>query len=153
LQKNLGVVADGMIGPSTAAAVFVPIVQAEAKKLNVDWKAPAGLLKKECGFDPGAVGYTDTYDTGMGQINRKSHPEYTIEQCFDHVFAIDYVLKRYKKALLDFGNERDAVASYNLGYGGTREWIAKGRPAIWTPSWDSKPRNTKEYIDQVLNAY
>lgn len=153
LQKKLGVVADGMIGPNTSAAVFVPIVQEQAAKLAVGWENPAGIIKKECGFDMGAVGYVDTHDLGVGQINMISHPEITPEQAFDHVFAIDYVIKRYKKALIDFGNERDAIASYNLGYGGTREWIKAGRPAIWTPSWDIKPRNTKEYIDQIVNAY
>lgn len=154
MQHRLGVAEDGMLGPATAEALFLPAVKAEAKKLAVDWTIPAGLIKKECSFDPSAVGYYDTRDLGFGQINQKAHPEYGIEKCFDHVFAIDYVINRFKKALADFGgNTRDAIASYNLGYGGTREWISKGRPAVWTPSWDSVPRDTKKYIDDILNAF
>lgn len=153
LQYRLGVTQDGMLGPATAAALFVPIVQVEAKKLGVDWKIPAGILKKECSFDPAAVGYYDPNDNGMGQINRIAHPEYSIEQCFDSIVTIDYAINRFKKARRDWGNDRDAVASYNLGYAGTREWINKGRPAIWTPSWDNKPRDTKKYIDDIVYAF
>jgi peptidoglycan hydrolase-like protein with peptidoglycan-binding domain len=153
LQYHLGVVQDGMLGPATASALFVPIVQSEAKKLGVDWKVPAGILKKECSFDPAAVGYEDPNDNGMGQINRIAHPEYTVEQCFDSIITIRYAINRYTKALKDWGNVRDAVASYNLGYAGTREWISKGRPDIWTPSWDNKPRNTKKYIDDIVYAF
>jgi peptidoglycan hydrolase-like protein with peptidoglycan-binding domain len=154
LQVKLGVIADGMIGPKTAAALFMDIVKKEAGNAGVDWSVVAGLIKQESQFDPGAVGFIDTHDFGLGQINHTSHPELTIEQCFDHVFAIDYMVDRFKSALVYFsGNLRDAVASYNLGYGGTKEWIRNGRPDVWTPSWDTIPRDTKTYIDNILNAF
>jgi peptidoglycan hydrolase-like protein with peptidoglycan-binding domain len=154
LQTKLGVLADGMIGPNTSSALFLDVVKAEAKKYGVDWSIVAGLIKQESQFDPGAVGYIDTHDMGLGQINLTSHPDVSVEQAFDTVFAVDYMADRFRAALLYFnGNVRDAVASYNLGYGGTKEWIRKGRPDIWTPSWDSVPRNTKQYIDNILNAF
>jgi soluble lytic murein transglycosylase-like protein len=152
LGANLAV--DGMLGPKTAAALFMDIVKKEAGNAGVDWSVVAGLIKQESQFDPGAVGFIDTHDFGLGQINHTSHPELTIEQCFDHVFAIDYMVDRFKSALVYFsGNLRDAVASYNLGYGGTKEWIRNGRPDVWTPSWDTIPRDTKTYIDNILNAF
>jgi soluble lytic murein transglycosylase-like protein len=154
LQTKLGVVADGMIGPNTATALFLPVIKEEAKNYGVDWSIVAGLIKQESQFDPGAVGYQDTHDMGLGQINLTSHPDVSVEQAFTPAFAVDYVADRFRGALVYWkGNVRDAIASYNLGNGGTNEWIKKGRPDIWTPSWDSVPRNTKEYIDNILNAF
>jgi hypothetical protein len=153
LQTKLGVVADGMIGPKTATELFLPVIKEESKQYGVDWSIVAGLIKQESQFDPGAVGYQDTRDMGLGQINLKAHPEFTIEEAFTPALAVDYIADRFRKALTYFGNVRDAIASYNLGYGGAAEWIRKGRPDIWTPSWDTVPRNTKEYIDNILGAF
>lgn len=154
LQTKLGVVADGMIGPNTATQLFLPVIKEEAKNYGVDWSIIAGLIKQESQFDPGAVGYQDTTDMGLGQINLRSHPSISPEEAFTPAFAVDYVADRFRGSLVYWkGNVRDAIASYNLGNGGTAEWIKKGRPDIWTPSWDTVPRNTKQYIDNILNAF
>lgn len=154
LQTKLGETADGMIGPKTSTSLFLPVLKKQATANSVDWAIVAGLVKQESMFDPGAVGYQDTRDLGFGQISQRAHPEVTIEQAFDPVFAFDYMADRFKYALNYFnGNTRDAIASYNLGYGGTKEWARLGRPDVWTPSWDTVPRNTKAYIDNILAAF
>ena len=154
LQGKLGVTQDGMIGPNTSSALFLGEAKTAAARWNVDWTVVAGIVKSESSWDAGAVGYIDVHDFGLGQVNHTSHPEYSVEQLFDYKFALDYSAKRYQDALAYFnGAVRDAIASYNLGYAGTLEWIRKGRPDVWTPSWDTVPRDTKKYIDDILAAY
>ena len=154
LQRSLGVVDDGMIGPKTNGALFLGEAKTASARYGQDWTVVAGIIKSESNWDTGAVGYIDNRDFGLGQVNWVAHPEFTPEQLFDYRFALDYSAKRYRDALSYFkGNIRDAIASYNLGYGGTREWISLGRPDVWTPSWDSVPRDTRAYIDGILAAY
>ena len=47
-------------------------------------------------------------------------------------------------------NAELAVASYNLGIGGAKTWDKLGRPNVWTPSYVTKPRDTRLYIDRIV---
>jgi len=54
------------------------------------------------------------------------------------------------------------VLSYNLGIGGVQKWIKAGRPRYWNPATLQSSttantaggfRDTKAYIDDILNEY
>ena len=153
-QKSAGLYVDGIVGPSTMKAFLTPVVKAAAARHGEDWTTVLGLLRYEGAFDPGAVGAVDSYDLGLSQINIIAHPETSFAQAFCVSYAVDFTARYLKYSLeaLD-GNERDAVASYNLGIYGTKQWIAAGRPDWWTPPWATShgPRNVKAYIDRIID--
>jgi len=153
LQKIGSIKQDGIVGQSTMKTLlFLPVTK--RSKTDDEWHAVWGILTFEGGWDPGAVGYADKNDLGLAQVNTVAHPTVTIEQAFDHNWAIDFIYNYLYNAGKYLGdNIRDQVASYNLGIGGTRQWIAAGRPDVWLPSWSTIERKPNEYIDRILNAY
>lgn len=147
---------DGIVGQKTMKTLlFVPITRKSAERWSGDqWKAVWGILHWEGGWDPGAVGYADKNDWGLAQVNTVAHPKVTLDQAFDPYWAIDFILDYLDNASYYLGRDiRDQVASYNLGIGGARQWIAAGRPDVWLPSWSTIERKPNEYIDRILNAY
>lgn len=152
-QRELGVAVDGLVGPRTMKAMLMPLVREAAERHGVRWQILCGKLTNEGNWDPGAVGASDPTDLGLSQINIRAHPQVSPEQAFDADFAIDFGARFMAENLRAFdGNERDAIAAYNLGAGGCRQWIAAGRPDIWQGSWMSSPRNVKAYIDRIVGA-
>jgi soluble lytic murein transglycosylase-like protein len=152
-QKDLGVAADGLIGPTTMKAMLMPLIREVGERHGVRWKLLCGKLTWEGNFDPGAVGWADMDDLGLSQINIRAHPHVSVEEAFDPHFALHFGARLMRENLDAFdGNERDAIAAYNLGQGGTRQWIAAGRPDTWHGSWMNAPRNVKAYIDRILAA-
>jgi hypothetical protein len=152
-QKELGVTQDGLVGPRTMKAMVMPLVEAAGKKHGVRSALLCGKLTHEGNWDPGAVGWSDPDDLGLSQINLRAHPRVSVAEAFDPEFAIDFGARFMAENLRAFdGNERYAVAAYNLGAGGTRQWIAAGAPDTWQPPWASSPRNVKGYIDRILSA-
>lgn len=143
----------GGVGPETAKALFLWDVKVRGEAGGVDWRAVCGIIQNESNYDPGAVGYLDPTDLGLAQINGRAHPDLTEEDRFQPMTAITFVVEYLTSAMETFhGNERDAVASYNLGAGGTRTWIKAGRPDMWTPAGAKTPRDVKGYIDRILSA-
>jgi peptidoglycan hydrolase-like protein with peptidoglycan-binding domain len=151
VQRLGSVPADGVVGPTTMKTLLLlPIMKAAAGR----WQAVYGLLQNEGGWDPGAVGYIDSNDLGLAQVNLIAHPTVTVEQAFDPFWAIGFIngyLANAEKYLA--GNARDSILSYNLGIGGTRQWIAAGRPRLWTPPWSKVERDTTAYVDRILAAH
>jgi hypothetical protein len=151
-QRALGVAPDGLIGRATMRALCLPVVAAVATARHLRWQVLCGILSYEGGWDPGAVGVTTPDDVGLAQLNLPSH-RLSIEAALDPPIAIDYAATFLAANLAALGgNERDAVASYNLGVAGARMWIKAGRPAVWTPPWASTPRNVAAYIDRILTT-
>lgn len=154
-------VSDGAVGPKTAEALFAPTM-AHLATPTVPECLLVGRTHAESGFDPGAVGYADSNDLGLKQINVHYHPDMTEEACFAPRLAILKSIDLHQAALdaLD-GNQRDAVAAYNLGIGGwsttygrlvgCKAWIDVGRPDWWTPVGSNTPRDVKGYIDASLS--
>jgi hypothetical protein len=67
--------------------------------------------------------------------------------------AFNFVIDYMNNAIRNFdGVVRDAIASYNLGSGGARDWISQGRPEWYTPKGQTKARNVWAYIDSVLKG-
>jgi len=153
LQKIGSIKVDGVVGPNTMKTLlFLPT---RNKTIDEDeWKAVWGILYYEGGWDPGAVGYADQNDLGLAQVNRVANPSVTIAQAFDPYWAIAFIINYLGNAGKYLGDDiRDQVASYNLGIGGAKQWIAAGRPDVWLPSWSTIERKPNEYIDRILNAY
>jgi hypothetical protein len=152
-QRELKVAPDGLVGPKTMRSILAPIVEAAGRRHNVRWQVLCGKLMWEGNWDPGAVGWSDPDDLGLSQINLRAHPRVSVEEAFDPEFAIDFGARFMAENLRAFdGDERTAVAAYNLGQGGARQWRSAGSPDWWTPPWATSPRNVRAYIDRILSA-
>ena len=152
-QKQLGLTAAGIVGKNTMRALLLPLIKRTAAEASgQDWHAVYGILANEGAFDPGAVGVLDPNDVGLAQINLPSHPNVSFSDAFCPSTAVKFVAGLIAQGLSVFHDERDAVASYNLGVGGTKMWINAGRPESWTPPWDTtgRARNVRTYIDRIL---
>lgn len=150
-QAKLGLKADGVVGQTTMKALINPVAAKIAKALmDIDPKPLYGILQNEGAYDPGAVGYFDANDLGLAQINILSHPNVTISNAFCPSFAIKFIADKIAYGVNEFHDIELAVASYNLGITGTKEWVRLGMPNEWVPSWATKPRNTREYINRIL---
>lgn len=143
---------DGIAGPTTMKHLILPLIQRKSGENNIDWKPVYGILANEGGFDPGAVGLADSDDLGLAQINIRSHPGVALADTFCPSFAIKFVIGLLQQGLNAFHNMDQAIASYNLGVGGTRQWISAGSPDEWTPQGTTEPRNVRKYIDRILKA-
>lgn len=141
----------GGIGPSTSKWLLMPTLRTwVADELEA---VVCGLVTQESGWDVGAVGFVDDDDIGLGQINGPANPDLTERERLRPSVAFPYVQHRVEVGLENFdGNLRDAVASYNLGFGGANSWIKAGRPDMWQPTPGATPRNVRTYIDFILSA-
>lgn len=93
-QSRNGLYADGVVGPKTARALFVPRIVSTSNAFGVDTKIVFGIVFQESGFDPGAVGYTTPNDLGLAQINTKVH-SYP-DSVTDPAYAITWTAERIK---------------------------------------------------------
>lgn len=148
LPASANVTPWGGVGSDTVKALFIPTL----KKIAGDLYGPCyGLIQMESSWDPGAVGYADSNDLGLGQINGPANPTLSIADRFDVTVSMTYVRDRLRNAISQFdGDLRTAIASYNLGIGGARSWKAAGSPDQWTVG--GQVRYVNKYIDTVLNA-
>ena len=150
-QKAYGLTPDGVVGSKTMKALITPIIKAQGL---FDWEAVYGILQYEGGWDPGAVGYVDTNDLGLAQINTVAHPNVTFSNAFCVSYAVNFIAGYLANASHELnGDHRLAVASYNLGIGGARQWDRDGRPEEWLPSWSNLVRKPNAYIDRILKAH
>lgn len=141
----------GGIGPASSKALLIPMLVKEVtEELQL---VICGLTHQESGWDAGAVGYVDDDDKGLCQINKATADAAGVseEQCFQPKVAFNYAEQRLRESIDHFNdNLRDAIASYNLGWGGAARWIDQGRPDWYTPPGSSQPRNVKNYINTIL---
>lgn len=144
----------GGIGPDTSKALLHPdiagvVLGADNNQITVD--IVSGTIQTESMWDAGAVGFQDSHDLGLAQINGPAHPNLSVPERFQPLVAYEFIVDYYENALDQLNNNiRDAIASYNLGIGGARRWISQGRPEWYTPAGASRPRNVAAYIDKIL---
>jgi len=141
----------GGIGPETSKAILYPSLLRQVKKREFPYpKVVSGVVKTESLWDAGAVGYLDDDDYGLAQINGPSHPNLTDEERFEPKRAFNFIIDYLNNALSRLDNDLDlAIASYNLGIGGARQWDIAGRPNYWTPVGSDRLRNVRAYIDNI----
>jgi peptidoglycan hydrolase-like protein with peptidoglycan-binding domain len=153
VQTSAGLKADGMVGRNTMKVLLTPRIKLIAAKHKEPWEPLVGIMTYEGAWDPGAVGGADPNDLGLVQINTIAHPHVSFSDAFCPSFAINYAASLIRAGLDAFnGDIRLAIASYNLGIGGTRQWVAAGSPSVWTPPWSTFPRRVDEYVNKILQA-
>lgn len=157
-QRSMGLVADGVYGPASARAMFAPALDSFARQIatsgstaTVIARIGRGTIAYESGYDPGAVGVTTPVDLGLAQLNGPSHPAMTVDDRLDPLTSLRYATSLIASNLDAMsGNERDAIAAYNLGVGGARSWVRAGRPDVWTRTVDGNTRTT--YVGRYIAA-
>jgi hypothetical protein len=155
-QTRTGLAADGVVGPNTTKRMFQGAISAAAAASNVPAKIVGGIAVTESSLDPGAVGYYDDNDLGLVQINGVAHPNVSVAARFTPAIALQWCADYLHTMLGKFGGRLDdAIAAYNLGEGGCRQWIAAERPDVWTPPYDTsgRARDVRGYIDRISTAY
>lgn len=158
-QKNHGLTADGVYGRLTARKLWTPYIERYSAEVDSTFDGLArvarGHIAWESDFDIAAVGVLTPQDLGIGQINGPAHPSLSADDRLDPRIALRWIVEFVDGNLRYFNyNVRDGVAAYNLGRGGATQWIAAGRPDVWTRTVNGKTVTTdvKKYIDSVLNA-
>jgi hypothetical protein len=147
----------GGVGPDTSERLLRPwlitTLTQMAHNALITATIVSGVVHQESQWDPGAVGAADDRDVGLAQINADAHDDLDTDERLTPEVAFQFIVSYLNESLSLLGNNlRDAIASYNLGVGGTRSWIRAGRPDLWTPAGASKPRDVKLYIDTVLQG-
>lgn len=133
LQYKLGVGIDGVVGPTTARAMFKDLLIWFGGVHHVPASQLHGFVMLESGYDPGAVGVTTPSDRGLNQINENAHPDITDDMAFDPVFSIDYTAKRLSDARIQFSGKTVelknycAIAQHNSPLA-ARQWYEAGSP-------------------------
>lgn len=142
----------GGIGPDTSKALLYPDLVKEVEKQNFSHlNVVSGIIKTESFWDAGAVGYLDETDFGLAQINGPAHPSLSDAKRLKPKTSFKFVINYVRNALNQFNNDLElTIASYNLGIGGARVWNSAGRPDVYTPPGASRPRNVRQYIDNIL---
>lgn len=147
-QIRHGLESDGVFGPTTARTMFRAVALTIARNASPNLAVTElvfGHVGFESGWDPGAVGYVEPRDLGLGQINGPAHPELTPSFRLSPrpalAYVANFVLNNLESMLWI---ARDAIAAYNLGVGGARAWVSAGRPA------EFKGVNVAGYINGVL---
>lgn len=147
-QAEHGLEADGIYGPASAKAMFAPVARSVAAGASTNptvAKLTVAHVGFESGWDPGAVGYVEPRDLGLGQINGPAHSDLTPQFRLTPRYALSWVANFvYNNLEAMLWNERDAIAAYNLGIGGARNWVGAGRPDVWNNI------KVKQYVDGVL---
>lgn len=149
-QDHEGLATDGIFGPISAKVMFKPVAVKAARNLTTNstlTRLTVGHIGFESSWDPGAVGYPDPRDLGIGQINGSAYPDlipnFRLTPRLAVAFVANLVFDNLNAMVF---NERDAIAAYNLGVAGARGWIIAGRPDIY------KSKDVKAYIDGVQAA-
>lgn len=153
-QANVGLVADGEVGPKTAKAMFVQLNMEVGSWSAIGATIGCGVIQNESAWDPGAVGFVDYLDHGLCQLNAESQ-HFDREQSFDARTAMERMYLLLDANLALFGNEKDAIAAYNLGKAGCQLWIREGRPQWFIPLSlrpDGPSRDVWGYVTRIQSA-
>lgn len=128
-QRLNGQVADGVVGPKTAKALFRARVYQIELELGVPDHLEMKKISLESAFDPGATGSIDPNDRGLCQINAPSHPDISDEEAFTPSFAIPWAAAYLMDGINALGDDDAGLAAYNVGRFYARKWLENGKPA------------------------
>jgi peptidoglycan hydrolase-like protein with peptidoglycan-binding domain len=146
----------GGVGPETSELLLKPDLHRVWRNNSIKglpFRVCSGTIRQESNWDAGAVGYADPRDVGLAQINAEAHPEWSTDTRLQPINAFRFVVNYYNDNLTYFKGDLElSIAAYNLGKGGASAWDKAGRPDLWTPAGQSKPRNVRGYIDTILKG-
>jgi hypothetical protein len=101
-QSEYNVPVDGIVGPVTARALWMPVVNAIGMREMSRPDLLFGMTDLESAFDPGAVSslYKVEYgpDYGLCQINTHFNPNVTVGNAFTPRYALSWSAKRFAHA-------------------------------------------------------
>lgn len=115
-QVDRDLQADGIVGPTTARALFRPFVEDAERKLSIPDHLLHGQVALESNYDPGAQGKVDDRDRGLCQINSRWFPEMTDEKVYGRPrVVINWSGSRLRSAYDGLGVESwdPAIAHHN----------------------------------------
>ncbi|EKD51973.1 MAG: lytic transglycosylase catalytic [uncultured bacterium] len=100
---------------------FQPIIEAKAKKYDLDPKLLAGLIRQESNFNPYAVSHCGAM--GLGQLMPETARYLGVTDPFNAAQNLDGAAKYLKEQLNTFGGSVDkALAAYNAGPGAVQKY-------------------------------
>lgn len=150
-QRKNNLDPDGVVGPLTSKSLFKPLARAAAATEDIHhadvlFPLTMGTLAAESKCDAGAVGWSDPYDIGIGQISGPAHPDVSVDTKLNAATAIPWMVHFIDRNLKVMYYDLDAaIVAYNLGVSGANAWLAAGRP----DTWGSGALNIRFYIDMV----
>lgn len=151
-QNHEGINNWGGIGPETSEYLLRDYLKFIVRRSNthVPPEVVSGIIRTESTWDVGCVGYLDSDDVGLAQINADAHPDMSFAERIRPKYNFQFIIDYLEYSLNDFdGNLDNAIASYNLGRGGARTWIRAGRPNRWRPSGSTVDRFVWDYINKI----
>lgn len=100
---------------------FKHLIEAKAKKYNLDPNLLAGLIKQESNFNPYALSHCGAM--GLGQIMPQTARHLGVKDPFNAAQNLDGAAKYLREQLDTFGdNVNKALAAYNAGPGAVKRY-------------------------------
>lgn len=100
---------------------FMPLIEAKAKKYDLDPNLLAGLVRQESGFNPYAVSHCGAM--GLGQIMPGTARYLGVKDPFNAAQNLEGAAKYLREQLDTFGGNVDkALAAYNAGPGAVKKY-------------------------------
>jgi len=117
------------------------LIEAKAKKYNLDPNLLAGLIRQESNFNPYAVSYCGAM--GLGQLMPETARYLGVKDPFNASQNLDAAAKYLKEQLNTFGGSVDkALAAYNAGPGAVKRF--RGIPPY---------KETQNYVRAIRSHY
>lgn len=145
-QKHFGLLADGILGPQTAKALFRKRI---SEQVNAD--ALSRIKSLESGNDPVAQGYADLDDEGLFQENGPSNPDLTQIQCWTPSFIIPHAASQLESRIKTCGSVKAGIAAWNIGNEYAIEWRQAGYPAAG--KWVTIDGQLIDFFARATNYY
>jgi peptidoglycan hydrolase-like protein with peptidoglycan-binding domain len=145
-HEVLAVGVDGVVGPTTAKALFKDYLIWFGGAHHVPASQLHGFIMLESGYDPGAVGVTTPSDRGLNQINENAHPDITDDMAFDPIYSINYTAKRLSDARIKFSGKTVELKNYCA----IAQHNSPRDALIWYNTGSPPTEKIKKYVDLVL---
>ena len=128
-QRHFGLVEDGVLGPSTARALFRKRMSEAESAAGLPAHSLARICSLESDNDPVAQGWVDTNDEGIAQENLPSNPDLTQAQCWTPEFIVPHAASQLAARITHCGSIMAGIAAWNVGNFYATKWREAGYPS------------------------